>query len=172
MNRRALPSPFALLILCAVALTSVGCSEDSPTGPSNASFTHAEAVTVEGLELTVSTAKASVAFGDDFQIRTVLTNVSDKAQMLDFYRGNPARFGNLSVNVNDTNDLNHYAQSDGERDQFELAAGASITSTFTWNQYSRTMRRQVDSGVFEIIATVNFDDRDPVQVRDLYIEID
>lgn len=169
-NRSALP---VLALVALFALGGVGCSsDDSPTGPSSSTFAHASSTTQGGLTLTVSTPRATVAFAEEFQIRMELTNVSDTAQTLDFLRGEPARYGNLLLNIDDTDGLNHDASSEGERDVFELAAGATISATFTWDQVSRTLRRQVDAGVYQVIGVVSFDDRDAIAVRDLYVQID
>lgn len=166
---RSIPKTLALVAL--LSLVVVGCSDDdSPTAPTT--FAHSRSVVSGDLELTVSTPKASVAFGDAVAIRIELSNVGDTTQTLDFLRGTPARFGNLTLNVDDVDDLNHHAVSEGERDVYELAAGATITANFSWDQNSRTLRRQVDPGLYSLDASVAFDDRDAIVVRDLYIDID
>lgn len=170
MKRTTLRS---LALLTFFLLAATGCSDDdSPTGPSNSTFDHARSSTVDGLELTVSTPAATVDFGASFRVRIELTNVTDAPIALDFLRGEPARYGNLTLNIDDVDALNHFAASDGERDLFELAAGATIASTFTWNQESRTIRRQVDPGLYSLDATVAFDDRASIMVRDLFVRID
>ena len=164
--------PGAILLL-ALVLGTAGCSDDDPTDPGvPETFSHSSSTTIDGLRLTVSTPKAEVAFGEKVAIRVELTNVGDQPQVLDFLRGNPARYPNLSVNVDDGNDLAHFIDGDGERDDFTLAAGARISATFDWNQVSRLTREPVERGIFQVTGFVGFDDRATLRVSDLFISLD
>ena len=161
------------ILLLTLALGTAGCSDDDPTGPDvPESFGHASSATADGLRLTVSTPRAKVDFGKDIAIRVELTNVSDQPQVLDFLRGRPARYPNLTVNVDDGDDLAHFVDGDGERDDYTLAAGATISSTFTWNQISRLTRDPVEPGTYNVIGVVSFDDRATLRVNDLFISLD
>jgi|GEM_PF-4294877 len=160
------------ILLLTLALGTAGCSDDDPTGPGvPESFGHASSATAGGLRLTVSTPQAKVDFGKEVAIRVELTNVGDQPQILDFLRGQPARYPNLTVNVDDKNDLAHFVDGDGERDNYTLAAGATISSTFTWNQISRLTRDPVEPGVYKVIGVVSFDDRATLRVDDLFISL-
>jgi hypothetical protein len=170
LRRCSLPGAILLLTLI---LGTAGCSDDDPTGPGvPETFSHSSSRTVDGLRLTVSTPRAEFAFGEKITIRVELTNVSDQPQVLDFLRGTPARYPNLSLNVDDGDDLAHFIAGDGERDNFTLAAGAKVSATFNWNQVSRLSREPVEPGVFRVIGFVSFDDRETLRVNDLFISLD
>lgn len=162
-------------VLCLAALlpllAATGCSDDDPTGPSQV-FAHGATATADGLQLSVATEAASYAFGTSFDIEVVLTNVSDHPQMLDFLRGNPARYPNLSINAVSESDVSHFVDGDGELDVYELAPGKSLRAVFTWDQDSRFTRAPVDRGVYEMVAFVGFDDRDTLRVDGLFVELD
>lgn len=49
---------------------------------------------------------------------------------------------------------------------------ASISASFTWDQVSRFTRGPVERGVFQVIAFFNFDNREQLNVRDLFIQLD
>lgn len=154
---------FALAIL-------TGCSsDDNPMGPalgSNAATTEDGA-----LELSLSSDKASYAFGDDVTITLSLRNTGNSAINLDFDRGTPARYPNLSINVKDTTKVSHFVQGEGTADVTSLAAGAAITYSWVWDQTSRFTRRPVDRGTFELVGFTAFDDRDLIRVEGLFIEL-
>ena len=120
----------------------------------------------------MSTPQATYDFGDDVTIRITLTNVSDQTQVLDFNRGRPARYSNLVLNVDDTDGAAHFVDGDGERDDFPLAPGEAISSTFTWNQNSRFGGDPVERGFYNVIGVVSFDDRATLRVNDLHVELD
>jgi hypothetical protein len=163
----------AAIVLIALALGSLGCSDDDPTSPSvPEDFAHAEETTANGLKLTVSTPRATYEFGEDIEIRITLTNVSDQTQVLDFLRGDPARYPNLGLNVDDENGSAHFVDGDGERDDFPLAPGEAISATFTWNQHSRFGGAPVERGYYSAVAFVAFDDRETLRVDDLFLELD
>ena len=170
--RRPLRQLGAVLLL-ALAVGVVGCSDDDPTAPAiPAAFDHAEATTAGGLRLTASTPRATYDFGEDVQIRLTLTNVSDQEQVLDFSRGDPPRYSNLGLNVDDSGGAAHFVEGDGERDDFPLAPGEAISATFTWNQISRFGGAPVARGVYSVVAFVNFDDRAQLKVDDLFLSLE
>ena len=171
MNRIR-PLSHLLLLLALATLGPTGCSDDDPMGPSGPSFTHSATTTTGDLRLTVATDAATYEFGETVRVRVTLTNVGDTPQTLDFARGNPARFPNLGVNLNDEDDVVHHAAGDGERDVFELAAGTSIEASFDWDQNSRFTRSPVERGTFRVVAFVGFDDRDTIRVDDLFLMLD
>ena len=98
--------------------------------------------------------------------------MSDQTQVLDFSRGNPARFPNLGLNVDNTDGTALFVAGDGDRDDFPLAPGESISATFTWDQGSRFGGNPVERGFYSVVAFVGFDDRDTLRVNDLFIELD
>ncbi len=164
------PARFLMLALCLGLFAATGCSSNNdPTGPGNGALT---ASTQDGdLQLTVTTDKASYMNGEPVNITVTLTNTGSAPVNLDFARGTPARYSNLNINVDDSDGVDHYAQGDGTLDKAALAPKASYRYSFTWNQVSRRTRQPVDRGFFEVIGSARFDDRDPVRVDGLFIEL-
>ena len=164
------PARLLTLALGLVLLAAAGCSSnDDPTGPGSGG---PSASTQDGsLQLTVTTDKASYGIGDPVTVTVTLANTGAAPVALDFARGTPARYSNLVINVDDSDDVNHYADGGGELDMTSLAAGASYSYSFVWNQVSRRTRQPVDRGLFQVIGVTAFDDRDPIRVSDLFIQL-
>lgn len=169
-NPRTARIATTVLMLAFALIALAGCSEDSsPTGPGTPA--HANSNEDGGLRITAGTDKASYGFGEIVTINLTLTNISGAPMTLDFDRGNPARYPNLNVNVDDSGGSAHYVDGDGTADQTTLAAGASISYRFDWDQTSRFTRAPVDRGVHEVIGFAGFDDRATLKVEDLFIEL-
>lgn len=156
------------LALVAFVLAGAGCSDDDPAAPVT---THSATADDGALSLTIATDRASYAFGEAIAFTATLTNTSGSPVDLDFQRGDPARYSNLGINVDDSDGVNHWAQGDGEADQTTLAAGASISYRLDWDQVSRRTRNPVERGSFEVIGFVGFDDRETLRVDRLFIEL-
>ncbi len=156
-------------LILTTTLALAACSDDNPTGPG--ALPHATSTQSGDLRLTVSTDKASYDFGESITITSVLTNTGSAAVTLDFARGNPARYSNFNFNANDDNGVNHYAYGQGTADQTTLGAGESIHYTSVWNQVSRRSRRPVERGVFQIISSVGFDNRDRIRADNLFVQL-
>jgi len=157
------------LLAAATALNACG-KDDNPTAP-GASLVNVTSADDGGLRLTVGTDKANYDLGEPVMITTILTNTTKSPIALDFYRGTPARYSNINVNADDADGVNHYAQGQGTDDKTTLGAGRSIDYTFAWDQISRRTRQPVERGMFEIIGSVGFDDRDPLSARKLFVQL-
>jgi len=170
MTPTRLPARIPMLALCLVLIAAAGCSKDSnPTGPGSGGLT---ASTQDGdLQLAVATDKATYVNGDPVIVTITLTNTGNAPVALDFARGNPARYSNLVINVDDSDNVDHYADGGGELDVTSLAPKASYRYSFTWNQVSRRTRQPVDRGFFQVIGVTAFDDRGPIRVSGLFIEL-
>jgi uncharacterized protein (DUF2141 family) len=158
------------LLAAASALSACSSSDKSPTAP-GASLVNVTSADDGGLRLTVGTDKANYDLGETVMITTILTNTTKSPIALDFYRGTPARYSNINVNADDSDGVNHYAQGQGTDDKTTLGPGGSIDYTFAWDQISRRTRKPVDRGMFEIIGSVGFDDRDPLSARKLFVQL-
>ncbi|MCB1182606.1 hypothetical protein KDM41_04165 [bacterium] len=158
-----------VLLLLGLALT--GCSsDDNPAAP--AAGAHNASTTDGGLQLTVGTDKASYAFGEDVVVTMVLRNTGNAPIALDFQRGDPARYPNLSVNIRSDDNYSHFVDGDGTRDKTSLGAGESIRTTLLWEQQiSRSNRQPVARGTYRVVGFIDFDDRDQLKVEDLFIEL-
>lgn len=139
-------------ILTAVSILSLalasGCGSDSSTGPSEPQ--HTSTTTQDGLQLTTSTARASYEFGRDITITGTIKNVSSDPITIDFDRGDPARYSNVNVNVDDDSGFAVFVDGEGEYDIYTLDPGKSLKYTYTWNQNHRITRDPVDRGFYEI----------------------
>jgi hypothetical protein len=144
MRTRILQS---IAILSLVALFG-GCSKDSPMGPSTPR--HTSRTTQSGYQLTASTAKASYAFGETITIDATIKNVTDQPLVMDFERGDPARYPNVNVNVDDDGGFAVFVDGEGEQDTYTLAPGKSLSYSYTWDQNNRITRAPVDRGVYEV----------------------
>ena len=164
------PTRFLMLALCLGLFAAAGCSSSNdPTGPGSDGLT---ASTQDGdLQLTIATDKATYMNGEPVAITITLTNTGSAPVNLDFARGTPARYSNLNINVDDGDGADHYAQGDGTLDKAALAPKASYRYSFTWDQVSRLTRKPVDRGFFEVIGFAGFDDRDPIRIDGLFIEL-
>ncbi len=157
--------------LTALSLTLLAaCGSDSATGPTAPS--HSAKTVQDGFELTISTAKATYAFGEDIVIHANLKNVSGQDQELDFFRGRPARYSNVNVNVQDDTDFSVFAAGEGEYDQYTLKAGKSLHYEYTWNQDHRITRDPVDRDFYEIKASAGLEDGSALRFPNLSIELD
>lgn len=168
-NRTLTHALLATLLLVAAMALNACSSDNNPTGPSAPE--HATFVDDGGLRLTVGTDKANYELGEQVTITTILTNTTDAPIALDFARGTPARYSNINVNADDSDDVNHYAQGQGSDDLTTLGAGKSIDYTFVWDQVSRRTRVPVDRGIFEIIGFAGFDNRDTIRAANLFIQL-
>lgn len=159
-----------MLALGLVLFAAAGCSENNdPTGPGSGGLT---ASTQDGaLKLSVATDKATYTNGETVHVTITLTNTGDAPVALDFARGNPARYPNLSINVDDKDDVYHYVEGDGTLDTTTLGPKKSYRYTFSWDQVSRRTRQPVERGFFQVIGFTSFDDRDPLRVDGLFIEL-
>lgn len=133
--------------ILALALAA-GCGSDSSTGPS--APRHTSTATQDGLQLTTSTAKASYEFGQNVTITGTIKNVSSNPITLEFDRGDPARYPNVNVNVDDESGFAVFVDGEGEADTHTLAPGKSLEYSYTWNQNHRITRDPVDRGFYEV----------------------
>ena len=108
----------------------------------------------------------------DVVVTMVLRNTGNAPIALDFQRGDPARYPNLSVNIRSDDNYSHFVDGDGTRDKTSLGAGESIRTTLLWEQQiSRSNRQPVARGTYRVVGFIDFDDRDQLKVEDLFIEL-
>jgi len=143
--------PILLLLLPLAA-----CSEDNPAAPS--APWHQTSEVQDGLQTTIATCQASYEFGETVRIRATVQNVGDTARTLTFERGNPARYPNVNVNVDDDEGFAVFVKGDGEQDTRTLQPGQSFSYEWSWDQSHRISRDPVDRGFYEVIGFVGLKD--------------
>lgn len=157
------------LLTLALLAPLAACSEDSTTAPE--APWHQSSAVQDGLQTTIATCQASYEFGETVRIRATVKNVSDTAQTLTFERGNPARYPNVGVNVDDDGGFAVFVDGDGEQDSRTLQPGQSFTYEWSWDQSHRINRDPVDRGVYEVIGFVGRTDGETLRST-LDIELD